>query len=198
MAQDSSFINLMDRLREGNDEAASRVFHRFARQLIELARGHLDPQTRQKVDPEDVIQSVFLSFFTRHAEGQFDLENWGSLWGMLTVLTVRKCGQRMRHFRAARRSVRREVSGSEGDGDGWAALDRDPTPPEAVALTEILQDVMRGLDASERPILAYSLQGQTVAEISERVARTERTVQRVLQRLRQRLERLCVAGEDVS
>ena len=46
-------------------------------------------QTRQKVDPEDVVQSAFRSFFTRQAAGQFDVASWDDLWGLLVVITVR-------------------------------------------------------------------------------------------------------------
>jgi DNA-directed RNA polymerase specialized sigma24 family protein len=50
--------------------------------------------------------------------------------------------------------------------------------------------LMRELTGRERDMLGLSLQGYDVAEISGRVARTERTVQRVLKRVRERLEEL--------
>jgi len=64
---------------------------------------------------------------------------------------------------------------------------------------EIVEALMQGLDESERPILMLNLQGYSVAEISAQVGRTERTVQRVLRRIRQRLERLCaITGEGAE
>jgi RNA polymerase sigma-70 factor (ECF subfamily) len=197
MTEDSSFENLMRRLRAGDEEAAACVFRRFAQQLIALARSRLDSQVRQKVDPEDVMQSVFRSFFTRTAEGQFELGSWDSLWGMLTIITVRKCGQRAKFFHAARRNVQREVScdktpPAEGPNAEWELPGREPTPAEAAMLAEVVEGLMRGLDESERPILVLELQGRSVPEISKQVGRTERTVQRVLRRMRQRLERMCL------
>ena len=41
---------------------------------------------------EDVMASVFKSFFRRHAEAPFDLSSWDSLWSLLTLITLRKCG----------------------------------------------------------------------------------------------------------
>src|SRR5438552_2680938 len=89
-----SFPDLMARLRAGDADAAARVFERFAHRLAALAQVHLDGRTRRLVDPEDVLQSVFRSFFARHADGQLDLADWDGLWALLVVLTLRKCGRK--------------------------------------------------------------------------------------------------------
>src|SRR4051794_31226371 len=86
MSADPAFANLMDRLRTGEQAAAKEIFQRFAWRLVALARTRLDSRIRLKVDPEDVMQSVFKSFFLRQSEGQFDLENWDGLWSLLTLL----------------------------------------------------------------------------------------------------------------
>src|SRR5579884_352482 len=133
MESQSSFADLMARLRAGEDRAASQVFQRFVARLIVLARGRLSGRLRQKVDAEDVLQSVFHSFFARYADGQFVLHDWDSLWGLLTSITLRKCARHAEHFQAARRDVRREAAPpAEGTWEAWA---RDPTPEEAAFLT---------------------------------------------------------------
>ncbi len=71
MGGETTFDDLMARLNDGDDEAAAEIFNRFVRRLIFLARSRLNAQVRQKEDPEDVVQSVFRSFFTRQVEGQF-------------------------------------------------------------------------------------------------------------------------------
>ncbi len=194
MKSDRSFDDLMTRLRAGDDAAAAEVFNRFAQRLLTLARHRLDPLLRPKVDAEDVLQSVYRSFFRRQAEGQYDdLESWDGLWGLLTVITLRKCGHRRRQFRSACRDVGREVAlppPGEGPGFEFEVIGRDPTPSEVARLAETLEQVMRDLTERERAMLVLSLQGYTTCEISEQVARTERTVQRVLQRVRRRLEQM--------
>ena len=87
-AEPSSQI-LLEQLRAGDGRAADAIFHRFARRLVGMARGRLDGRLRQKVDPEDVVQSVFRSFFDRSARGEFDFANWEAVWGLLVLLTVR-------------------------------------------------------------------------------------------------------------
>src|SRR5207249_524909 len=93
-----SFARLMARLRAGDDGAAAAVFQRFARQLIARARAHLDARLRPKLDPEDVVQSVYRSFFNRYGAGQFELGTWNDLWGLLTVITLRKCVNRVAYL----------------------------------------------------------------------------------------------------
>ncbi|MBL8796094.1 MAG: helix-turn-helix domain-containing protein [Planctomycetia bacterium] len=134
----------------------------------------------------------------RHADGQFELQNWQSLWGMLTVMTIRRCSERIKHFHAARRNVNREVTApvSDESRSDWQPSDLEPTPAESAALTEIVQDVVHDLEPDDRPILVLHLQGRSVAEISQEINRTRRAVQRVLQRLRLRLERMCLADMD--
>ena len=110
MASDPTFDEVMARLRAGQNDAATQVFNRFAGRLLALARKRLDPLVLQKVDPEDVVQSVFRSFFACNAAGRFgEFESWDNVWGMLVVLTQWKCGRRMDYFHAACRNVDREV-----------------------------------------------------------------------------------------
>jgi RNA polymerase sigma-70 factor (ECF subfamily) len=199
MADDSSFADLMTRLRAGDEAAAAVVFHRFAQQLIRLARLHLDTQIRQKVDPEDVAQSVYKSFFLRHAEGQYQLANWPSLWGLLTVITLRKCARWQEHFRTQGRDVGAEVPchpAGDSSGPGWEALAREPSPAEAALLAETVAQLLAGLEGRDREIVTLALQGYRAPEISDRLRRPERTVYRVLRRIEQRLQELRAEGEE--
>jgi RNA polymerase sigma-70 factor (ECF subfamily) len=192
MPHDTSFVDLMGRLRQGESKAAGEIFQLFGNRLIGLARNRMDALIRQKVDPEDVMQSALKSFFLRYADGQFQLENWDSLWAILVMITLRKCGHRVEYFRAQRRDVHREVSApalGKEEHSSWEAIAREPTPSEAAILAEIVETLLRELgDERERKILELSLQGATVPEISAAVGRSERTVQRVQKHIRQRLE----------
>ena len=193
MSEAAAFTELMERLRTGDQAAAAEVFHRFANRLIGLARVHLDRRIRQKVDPEDVMQSALKSFFARHADGQFDLSSWDSLWSMLVVITLRKCGHKAEYFRAAMRDIDREQqpASSEDSASSWQAVAHEPTPVQAALLAEAVEQVLQSLgDDRERQMVELSLQGFSPVEVSSQVGRSERTVQRVLERVRSRLQRM--------
>jgi RNA polymerase sigma-70 factor (ECF subfamily) len=197
MEPDPSFVDLMARVRAGDEGAAAEVVNRFTRRLIELARSRLDPLLRRKLDPEDILQSVYRSFFQHHAQGQYHLESWEGLWGMLVVMTLRRCGYRRAYFRAACRDVYREAGPADPDAvASCALLAREPTPPEAALLADTIQQLMQGLTPREQHILTLALEGHTSSEISGRVGRTERTVQRLLKRVRLRLEEMHAADLD--
>ncbi|HEV3263104.1 MAG TPA: sigma-70 family RNA polymerase sigma factor [Gemmataceae bacterium] len=198
MGQDPAFVALMARVRAGDEEAATEVVNRFTHRLIDLARSRLDPLLRRKLDPEDILQSVYRSFFHHYVEGQYQLESWEGLWGMLVIMTLRRCGYRRAYFRAACRDVLREAGSPQTDSSvtDWDVLSRDPTPSQAALLAEAVEQLMQGLTAREQEIVRLSLQGYTSSEISARVGRTERTVQRQLKRVRQRLE--AMHAEDLN
>jgi RNA polymerase sigma-70 factor (ECF subfamily) len=192
MAPNESFFGWLERFRAGDATAANEVFERFARQLIILARRQLDPLLRAKVDPEDVVQSVYKSFFFRYSDGNLTACNWDSLWGLLTLITLRKCADHSEYYRAERRDAAREVTGAAKPGGPlpWQqAIAREPTPLQASLLAETVEQLFRSLDEDERPIAEMSLQGYTAAEISAQLGRAERTVRRVRERIRRRLER---------
>jgi RNA polymerase sigma-70 factor (ECF subfamily) len=190
---EESFHDVMARLRTGNDAAAAEVFQRFAHRLIGLARTHLESRLRQKVDPEDVLQLVYKSFFVRFAKGQFAPEDWDSLWSLLTVITVRKCGRERDRYFASKRDVRAEVSATHADAAPdtcWEAVGRVPTPYEGIMLSELVDQVLRGQDERDRAITTLALQGNDVADIAREIGCSTRTVYRVLDGVKEHLQRL--------
>ena len=191
MSAKDSFDSLMTRLRAGDDDAARAVFERFTARLVGLARTSLDGRLLRKVDPEDVVQSAYKSFFLRDDAAEV-YGGWDGLWGLLTLIVVRKCADRAEFFRAGKRDVRREAVAADSTEDPTAwAIDREPGPEEAALLAETVEGLFRSIDdEDERKILELGLQGFSAAEICEKTGRAERSVRRLRERTRKRLERL--------
>jgi len=192
MAARDSFTEVMARLRAGDQAAASEVFERFVDRLVRLARRQFDAVMRRHVDPEDVVQSVYKSFFFRYGAGKLKVHNWAKLWRLLASITVHKCLHRVTYHRAACRDARREVAaqpGAAGAEPWWEAVAREPTPEQAAVLTETLKELLHDLPDHERPVLELSLQGYTALEISQQLGRAERSVRRLREQVRRRLER---------
>jgi RNA polymerase sigma-70 factor (ECF subfamily) len=173
-------------------ESDCAEFERFTRRLIGLARGHLDVRLQHKIEPEDIVQSVYKSFLLRYGEKEIAEKGLDGLWSLLTLLTLRKCADRVRHYRADRRDVGREASSSTADhSEPWReAIGREPTPEQAVLLAETVEQILQGLAPAERPVIELSLQGYSAQEVSQKLGRAERSVRRLRQRLKQQLERL--------
>lgn len=194
-----SFGELQAQLRRQDPEAAAAVFHRYRLRLIGLARKRLDGRLRRKLDPEDVVQSVFRTFFRRLGEGQFDLGGWDSLWSLLTCVTVRKCGSWNDFFHAQVRNIEREAgpaAGGDNPGESWRVFDREPGPEEALVLAETVEQILKVLNEREQQVVVQSLLGSDVAEVSQAVGYSESKVYRVLRHVRRRLEQLRDSADD--
>ena len=166
--------------------ADAESFERFTRRLIGLARSHLDTRILRKVDPEDVVQSAYKSFLVRYGDGALAAEGWDGLWGLLTVITLRKCADRVRFFRTQGRDMTRETGAVD---DRWrAVVDQEPTPEQAAVLAETVESLFVALDEDERTIVEMSLQGHSTQDISKQLGRAERSVRRIRERVRLQLE----------
>jgi RNA polymerase sigma-70 factor (ECF subfamily) len=187
----NSFAEFLTRLDDRDDAAVQELIGRFTHQLLALAHQRIGGGLRHKVDPEDIVQSTYKSFFIRYSAEKVDVVNWNSLWGLLALITVRKFAERVAYHRAGCRDAAREVSPPrQNEVARWLEpLGREPTPLEAAVLTETIEQLLAGLDEEERPILELSLQGYTTREISERLGRAERTVRLLREGVRHRLER---------
>jgi RNA polymerase sigma-70 factor (ECF subfamily) len=185
MNPNESFTELMQRLRHRDQDAAARVFHQFCHRLKALARSRLGERVLRREECDDVLQSMWKSFFNRQAAGQFaDVTDWESLWTLLACLTVRKCINRVAYFSAL---CRREPESSADRPAGERAGD-EPTPEEEAVYRDLLERFLRGMSPRDRDIVTLELQGYDDAEISRQVGTSERTVSRVRRRVRNLLE----------
>lgn len=74
MTSDATLHDLLERVREGDSEAATTLVRQYEPELRRFIRYRLsDMRLRRFVDSVDVSQSVFARFFVCLAEGRIDL-----------------------------------------------------------------------------------------------------------------------------
>jgi RNA polymerase sigma factor (sigma-70 family) len=179
---------LMAQWRLGSQEAAAQLFQRYASQLVSLARSRLSAKLKRRLDPEDIVLSAYRSFFAGARQGQFEIERGGDLWRLLVTMTLRKLYRQVKHNHRHKRSVARERQ-SEPAAPETQLLNREPSPIEAVALADELEQLMAGLQPLQRRMLELRLQGYNLLEIAAATQRTERTVRRALDAIKESLEK---------
>jgi RNA polymerase sigma-70 factor (ECF subfamily) len=171
--------------------AARQVFERFVGRLMALARSRMHPKLRRKLDPEDIVQSVFKNFYARNVDQPYSLDGWDALWDLLATITVNKCTQQVRHFHSSKRDLALEESTCHSKDDshlgGEAAAD-DPSPDQVAAFDDLIVKLLVDLAERDQEIFLLALQGATTPEIANEVKCSERTVTRVLEILRIRLK----------
>jgi len=175
---------LIERLNKGDEDAIAKLYHAFSGRLVEIAGKNIHPALLKRFDGEDVVQSVFRTFFRRQAGGQYSIDNSTQLWKLLVTITIFKTRSQARRHRAAKRNAHVE-SPSLSHID---FLDTAPTPDSALALWEEVDVVLEGLPQKASDILAARLEGQTKTEIAENLNISRQTVHRICKLLEQRLQ----------
>ena len=191
MSGEEDSVELLARWKNGDETAATELFDRYVNRLIGLARSKLSDKMRRRVEPEDVVQSAYRSFFRKAGGDQYTLENSGDLWKLMAAITVSKVRGQVEFHTAKKRGVYTEesVAGQAADFHiNPIAIAEDPTPDDAATVVEELQELMQRLDPLHRQILELALQNFDVNEISVKVERSNRTVRRALQMVRESLE----------
>lgn len=142
----------------GNPNPADELFARYAHRLTRFAEGQISPILAARLDPEDVVQSVFRTFFRRSDKGEFVIDTSGQIWQLLVTITLMKARAKGRYHTASKRDAGAEVNTAAND---WLvdALARDPSPEDAVDRNDfpcfgadsiIRHHVLRTYPAAER------------------------------------------------
>ena len=186
---DEMSIRLLAQWRDGSQQAAEELFRRYVDRLMALARSRLSEQMAGRIDPEDVVQSAYRSFFVGAREGRFEVQRGGDLWRLLVAITLHKLRGQVDYHTADKRSVASEQAQDYAAGmPPVPLLSREPSPLEAVTLWDEVEQMLRELDPLPRQVLELRLQGHNQAEIAVALRCSQRTVIRVLKRIKQQLE----------
>jgi RNA polymerase sigma-70 factor (ECF subfamily) len=184
--------SLLRRLQLGQADASTALYLRYAERLLALAAAQSSPDLARRVDPEDIVQSVFRTFFRRASLGHYTVPDGEELWKLLLVIALNKVRATGAFHRAAKRDVRRTSGGEAFD----RAVESQSGPDEDALnfLRLVVEELLQGLPEVHRRMVELRIEGHEVNDIAAAVQRSKRSVERVLQDFRQRLDALI--GED--
>lgn len=180
--------SLLRRFRTGEQDAAREIYVRYAQRLIALARSQTPGNVASRFDPEDVVQSVFRTFFRRASAGFYEVPDGDVLWKLLAVLSINK----VRKLTAFHRAIKRSVQTTEAM-DVLAELPDDGSGNEALSLRilqMVIDELLSDLPPAHRQIIQLRIDRHSIAEITQVTQRSVRTVERVLCNFRNRLSQL--------
>jgi len=141
---------------------------------------------------DDVLQSLFASFFAAAPGPDGPPRNRAELWRLLVHFTMCKVANTADHHRAKRRDVRREkpLRDIVADADGSRPRPFEPEDfrgldpaDETIARLEFAR-LLGVLPADLREVFVMRLQGYTNAQIGAQIGRVERTVELKLRTIR--------------
>lgn len=189
MPEESSFRDLVRRLRAGEEEAAAELLRRYEPAIRRTVRARLrDSQLRRELDSLDISQAVLANFFVKVRLGRYELERPEDLLRLLTSMAHHKLTDARRRQQAGRRHQRRVRANPVHVED---ILAPDSSPSQHVATRELLAEARRRLAPDERQLLELRDQGLEWAAIATAIGgraealrkKLARAVQRVAQEL---------------
>ena len=197
---------------ESRDQAARVIVEHFADQLLAMVRQRLANRFAGRIDPEDVLQSVFRSFF----RCSFSIADSRGLFSLLVQLCVNKTRETVRFHQREKRDVRREdvayfptsttrlghpieklratseptnLPTEQGpvesaiDDETLCLMAMGATAEQAACFFELVTAIPEEL----QPYLQLRIEGLTESEIAGRLGVTRRTVTRKLGRIYEHL-----------
>lgn len=189
-ATPEDFCVLMQRLKTGSEDAARQLFDRYGHHVRRVIRRKLDRHVRTTCDSEDFTQAVWASFFADPVQKHsFDAPE--ELTAFLATMARHKVIQAYRkRVNTQKRDAKRErplpdaMSEDGGDADGGLAAARQPTPSQEASAHEQFDRLLQQVPPQYHKVLAMLKLGYTHREIAEELKLNERTVRRVVDRLR--------------
>lgn len=167
----------LDDIIEKKDGYESAAVEEFADRLLRLARSRLPMRIQQRVDPEDIVQSVFKSFFVRHEAQKFTFREASDVWRLLAAITWHKVQRTIRFNQQLERDVQKEVNET---APSHARPCDDPTASSLVVMMELTDQIMDRLPQKHQEILRLRMEEYSIDEISEAIGVSSRTVDRAL------------------
>jgi RNA polymerase sigma-70 factor (ECF subfamily) len=180
---------LLNRWRAGDEDAARQLFQLYVDRLLHLARQRIGQRLGSRIDPEDVVQSVFRTFFHRAKDGQFHFEEPDDVCKLLARITVHKTFRQVAFHKAAKRNMNLEAGHGDGAQDQLLSLlDRGPTPEEANAFVDQVEHFLHRLGPEDRQIIELRMQGYKDVEIAQKLNISDRKIRRLMERIRGQAE----------
>ncbi len=188
-AVDDESVKLLAQYQNGDSDVAEEIFHRYVNRLVGLARKRISEGLGQRIDAEDVVQSVYRSFFRNAEAGKYAVERSGDLWRLLASITVNKVRKKARFHGQQKRAYAKEGRLNDEQFERLQRLAEGPDAADAIAVLDELESMMTGLEARDRQVLELRLQGASLEEIADKVERSQRTVRRSLDQAGETLRR---------
>lgn len=176
MASDNDEMDLQ-MLVAGEHQCSTEVVARYSDRLLRLASSRMPDRMQARVDPADVVQSAFRSFFAKHERDGFRFNDVEDVWRLLAAITFHKVQHAIRFHSRKVRDVRRDVIGHE---QIQATESESPTASSLSIMEDTLRAIMRELPSTHQQVLRLRLEGYSIDEIANQLGVSTRTVNRGL------------------
>lgn len=177
----SRFDELMNRVKAGDEEAASQLVADYGNHVMAAVRFRLGRRIRIRVDSQDIAQAIWKSFFEL-AETQ-PIDSPQQLVAILAAMSLNKLSDAYRrHLVAKPRAMSREDRRPLKVNDRRLPND-DATPSQFAIARERFRRIFSERTPTEQEVIRRRIAGHTFDEIGASLGINERTARRVIEKL---------------
>jgi len=192
MPNEPDISDLIARARAGDEAAIREFLTRFEPEVRVMVRGRLPRMLRTQFDSMDFVQAVWQSFFADLRKGPRHFENVHHLRGFLAGVARNKVYEEHRRLtRTKKYALAREQRLYVRRGSREVArelISPEPTPSQAVQASDRLAQLVATCSPREVQVIVLRHQGLTFEEIAARTGVNERSVRRIIDEARARME----------
>jgi RNA polymerase sigma-70 factor (ECF subfamily) len=180
MTSNDTLRALLDRVRGGNQQAATELVRRYEPALRRAVRLRLrDRQLRRVLDSSDICQAVLLRFFVRVATGRYDLDTPEQVLKLLATMARHQIVNEALHQQAAKRDCRRVA---RAGAEEWEATAPGSSPSQHVAAEELLEVARELLAPGEWQLLQLRKEGREWIDVARLLGGTPEGLRKQLAR----------------
>ena len=183
----SRFATLMERVSQGDQQAATELFEQYQKAIIFVVRQRLNayPQLRALFDSIDFLQEVSQDVFA-DPEKLRDFTTFEVLLKYLVEMARQKVQKDQRKYASQKRDRRRvRHLGDSGVSAAAAAIaDARPSPAQRAAMSEVWLHWILSLPLPQRRIVLMLRDGCTYQEIAAEFDFSERSIRRIVAEIR--------------
>ena len=190
--EEEDLAGLLARLKTGDEIAARDLLRRFENDVRIMVRARLPRALRSQFDSMDFVQAVWQSVLMGSVEDLDQFENVPHFRGFLAGVVRNKIHE---EYRRRTRTKKYDLSRQEplyvrrGNREVLREVPtHGPTPSQDFQAQDRLEQMIAGRTPQEAEIVQLRRSGLTFGEIAEKTGLHERTVRRVIESVRERLE----------
>lgn len=200
-SQSNNVSHWIDLIKDGDSLAANQIWQHYFDRLVRAVRRKLYGQNRAISDEEDIVLSVFDSFYDAVEKGRFpDLADRDDLWRLLLRMSARKVIDKRRKDQRQRRGgdiKLHSMDQPDDDGNLIEVIGDEPTPEMVLMMQESMENLFSHLDGGPlRDLAGAKLEGYSNAELAKRFDCSVRTIERRLHLIREKFQQGVVDNNE--
>ncbi len=179
MADENSVTQWIHAVRRGDQAYAEKLFLLYFSRLTSFTQSRMRSFSQATYDAEDAAISTFRVLFQNLEEGRYtELDDREEFWHLILKIASRKINRRVEYETAAKRTLDFAIA-SRIEPENVI----DPSAPQIGLESERLLRMLG--DVNLEQVAVWKLEGFTNEEIALKLNRTRRTVQRMLNLVRE-------------